>query len=107
MIAREIYGAIEILADKKLRAKFKSLQEAGYGRLPVCMAKTQYSLSTDPGLRGRPRKFDVPLQDIRLSAGAEFVVVLAGDIMTMPGLPQMPSAENIDLDNDGNTVGLF
>jgi len=107
MIAREIYGAIEILADKKLRAKFKSLQESGYGRLPVCMAKTQYSLSTDPGLRGRPRKFDVPLQDIRLSAGAEFVVVLAGDIMTMPGLPQMPSAENIDLDNDGNTVGLF
>jgi formate--tetrahydrofolate ligase len=107
IVAREIYGGVDILADKKLRNKFQALQDAGYGHLPVCMAKTQYSLSTDPGLRGRPKKFDVPLQDIKLSAGAGFVVVLTGEIMTMPGLPKIPAAESIDINENGETVGLF
>lgn len=107
IICREIYGATDVLADKSLRAKFQALQDGGYGDLPICMAKTQYSLSTDPGLRGRPRKFDVPLRDLRLAAGAGFVVVLTGDIMTMPGLPKIPAAEAIDIDENGDVVGLF
>jgi formate--tetrahydrofolate ligase len=107
IICREIYGATDVLADKKLREKFHQLQEAGFGHLPVCMAKTQYSLSTDPGLVGRPKNFDVPLRDVMVSAGAGFVVVLTGDIMTMPGLPKVPAAETIDIDEKGQTVGLF
>jgi formate--tetrahydrofolate ligase len=107
IICREIYGATDVLADKKLREKFQQLQEAGFGHLPVCMAKTQYSLSTDPGLVGRPKNFDVPLRDVMVSAGAGFVVVLTGDIMTMPGLPKLPAAETIDIDENGQTVGLF
>jgi formate--tetrahydrofolate ligase len=107
IICREIYGATDVLADKKLREKFHQLQEAGFGHLPVCMAKTQYSLSTDPGLVGRPKNFDVPLRDVMVSAGAGFVVVLTGDIMTMPGLPKVPAAETIDIDEHGQTVGLF
>ncbi|MGO9111334.1 MAG: formate--tetrahydrofolate ligase [Thermoguttaceae bacterium] len=107
IICREIYGATDVLADKKLREKFHQLQEAGFGQLPVCMAKTQYSLSTDPGLIGRPKNFDVPLRDVMVSAGAGFVVVLTGDIMTMPGLPKLPAAETIDIDETGQTVGLF
>ena len=107
IICREIYGATDVLADKKLREKFHQLQEAGFGHLPICMAKTQYSLSTDPGLVGRPKNFDVPLRDVMVSAGAGFVVVLTGDIMTMPGLPKVPAAESIDIDADGRTVGLF
>ncbi len=107
IICREIYGATEVLADKKLRDKFKQLQEEGYGELPICMAKTQYSLSTDPGLKGRPKKFDVPLRDVRVSAGAGFVVVLTGDIMTMPGLPKVPAAETIDINENEEIVGLF
>ncbi len=106
-IAQNIYGADNIMAEAKVRQKFKDFEEAGYGRLPVCMAKTQYSLSTDPALRGRPKNFDVPIRDVRLSAGAGFVVVLTGDIMTMPGLPKQPSAEKIDIDENGHTVGLF
>ena len=106
-IAREIYGADDILADKKLRDKFKTLEAQGYGKLPVCMAKTQYSLSTDPALKGRPSGFDVPLRDVRLAAGAGFVVVLTGDVMTMPGLPKKPAAEAIDIDERGQVVGLF
>ena len=106
-IAQEIYGANDIMGDKRLRGRFARLQKAGYGDLPVCMAKTQYSLSTDPGLRGQPRNFDVPIRDVRLAAGAGFVVVLAGDIMTMPGLPKVPSAEAIDVDDEGRIVGLF
>ena len=106
-IAQKIYGANDILADKKLRNRFKKLQESGFGNIPICMAKTQYSLSTDPRLKGRPRNFDVPLRDIRLSAGAGFLVVLTGEIMTMPGLPKHPAAENVDLDADGNVVGLM
>jgi formate--tetrahydrofolate ligase len=107
IVAREIYGAVDVLADKKLRDKFKDFQAKGYGHLPVCIAKTQYSLSTDPGLRGRPKTFDLPLRDIRLSAGAGFLVVLTGDIMTMPGLPKVPAAETIDVNEKGETVGLF
>jgi formate--tetrahydrofolate ligase len=107
IICREIYGATDVLADKKLREKFHQLQEAGFGHLPICMAKTQYSLSTDPGLVGRPANFDVPLRDVMVSAGAGFVVVLTGDIMTMPGLPKVPAAETIDIDEAGQTVGLF
>jgi formate--tetrahydrofolate ligase len=107
IICREIYGATDVLADKKLREKFHQLQEAGFGHLPVCMAKTQYSLSTDPGLIGRPKNFDVPLRDVMVSAGAGFVVVLTGDIMTMPGLPKLPAAETIDIDENGQTIGLF
>jgi formate--tetrahydrofolate ligase len=107
IICREIYGAGDVVADKSLRAKFQSLQDSGFGNLPICMAKTQYSLSADPGLRARPKDFDVPLRDLRLSAGAGFVVVLAGDIMTMPGLPRIPAAEAIDIDESGETVGLF
>ena len=107
IVCREIYGATDVLADKKLRAKFRRLQDEGYGELPICMAKTQYSLSTDPGLVGRPKNFDVPLRDVRVSAGAGFVVVLTGDIMTMPGLPRVPSAAQIDIDENENIVGLF
>ncbi len=106
-IAQEIYGANDIMGDKSLRARFRRLEREGYGDLPICMAKTQYSLSTDPGLKGRPRNFDLPVRDVRVSAGAGFVVVLAGDIMTMPGLPRVPSAESIDFDEKGQTVGLF
>jgi len=107
IVAREIYGAVDILADKKLRDKFKEFQAKGYGHLPVCIAKTQYSLSTDPGLRGRPKTFDLPLRDIRLAAGAGFLVVLTGNIMTMPGLPKVPASETIDINEKGETVGLF
>ncbi len=106
-IAREIYGADDIIADKSLRTQFKRFQEGGYGHFPICMAKTQYSLSTDPKLRGRPKNFVVPLTDIRLAAGAEFLVVLTGDVMTMPGLPKKPAAESIDIDEKGQVVGLF
>ncbi len=107
IVAREVYGADDIMGDKRLRARFAKLEEAGHGKLPVCMAKTQYSLSTDPGLKGRPRGFDVPIRDVRVSAGAGFVVVYTGDVMTMPGLPRRPSAEAIDYDEAGHTVGLF
>ena len=107
IICREMYGATDVLADKKLREKFHALQEAGYGHLPICMAKTQYSLSTDPLLVGRPKNFDVPLRDVMVAAGAGFVVVLTGEIMTMPGLPKTPAAESIDIDENGQTVGLF
>ena len=106
-IAQNIYGANDIMADTKVRAKFHELESHGFGRLPVCIAKTQYSLSTDPLLRGRPKNFDVPIRDVSVSAGAGFVVVITGDIMTMPGLPKVPSAEVIDIDAEGNVVGLF
>ena len=107
IICREIYGATDVLADKKLRDKFQALQDAGFGNLPICMAKTQYSLSTDPALKGRPKRFDVPLRDVMVSAGAGFVVVLTGEIMTMPGLPKVPAAEAIDINEQGEVVGLF
>jgi formate--tetrahydrofolate ligase len=106
-VAREIYGADDIIADKKLRDRFKRIQDLGYGHFPVCMAKTQYSFSTDAKLRGRPKNFVVPLQDVRLCAGAEFLVVLTGDVLTMPGLPKIPAAEAIDINEKGEVVGLF
>ncbi len=107
IICREVYGATDVLADKKLRDEFQALQNNGFGNLPICMAKTQYSFSTDPLLKGRPKKFDVPLRGVKVCAGAGFVVVLTGDIMTMPGLPKVPSAERIDVDSTGRISGLF
>jgi formate--tetrahydrofolate ligase len=106
-IATEIYRASDIVADTNIRNQFKELQAAGYGRLPVCMAKTQYSFSTDPNLRGAPSGHVVPIRELRLSAGAEFVVVITGDIMTMPGLPRVPAANTIRLNEKGQIEGLF
>jgi formate--tetrahydrofolate ligase len=105
-IATKIYGASEVTADTKVRAQIKRLQE-NYGHYPVCVAKTQYSFSTDPLLRGAPSGHVVNVREVRLAAGAEFVVMVCGDIMTMPGLPKMPSSERIDLTEDGKVVGLF
>ena len=106
-IATKIYGASDISADAKVRAQIKKLQEEGYGHYPVCVAKTQMSFSTDPSLRGAPSGHMVNVREVRLAAGAEFVVMVCGDIMTMPGLPKVPSAEVIDLDDNGKVVGLF
>ena len=106
-IAREIYGAEEIVADSAIRKQFAELQEAGFGHYPVCIAKTQYSFSTDPSLKGAPSNHVVPIREVRLSAGAEFVVVICGEIMTMPGLPKVPAANSIELDPSGHIVGLF
>ena len=107
MVATEIYHAADIIADKKIRDRFRELQAEGYGDLPVCIAKTQYSFSTDPDLRGAPSGHVVPIREVRLAAGAGFIVVICGDIMTMPGLPRVPAAERIHIDADGLTQGLF
>jgi formate--tetrahydrofolate ligase len=106
-IATKIYGASDITADAKVRNQIKQLQEAGYGSYPVCVAKTQYSFSTDPKLRGAPSGHIVTIREVRLNAGAEFVVMICGDIMTMPGLPKVPSSNAIDVDENGKIVGLF
>ena len=106
-IAQNIYGASEIIADKKVRNQFKKLEEDGFGEYPICMAKTQYSFSTDPLLMGAPSGHDVPIREVRLSAGAEFIVVVCGEIMTMPGLPKIPASEGIDVDDEGLIQGLF
>ncbi|MBI2224805.1 MAG: formate--tetrahydrofolate ligase [Betaproteobacteria bacterium] len=106
-IATKIYGAGEVTADAKVRAQIKKLQEDGYGHYPVCVAKTQYSFSTDAQLRGAPSGHVINVREVRLAAGAEFVVMVCGDIMTMPGLPKVPSAEKIDLTDEGKVVGLF
>ena len=106
-IATQIYGALDIVADSKIRGQIKALQEAGYGHYPVCVAKTQYSFSTDPKLRGAPSGHVVNIREVRLAAGAEFVVMICGDIMTMPGLPKVPAANSIDVDANGKIVGLF
>ena len=106
-IATKVYGAADITADSKARNRIKELQEGGYGHYPVCVAKTQSSFSTDPGLRGAPSGHMVNVREVRLAAGAEFIVMICGDIMTMPGLPKVPSAEKIDLTDDGKVVGLF
>ena len=106
-IAREIYRADDIVADKSVRDQLKSYEAQGYGTFPICMAKTQYSFSTDPNLKGAPSNHVVPIREVRLSAGAEFIVVVCGDIMTMPGLPRVPSAEVIGLDEKGQIAGLF
>lgn len=106
-IAREIYRADDIVADKSVRDQLKAFEAQGYGKFPICMAKTQYSFSTDPNLKGAPTNHVVPIREVRLSAGAEFIVVICGDIMTMPGLPKVPSAEIIGLDEKGQIAGLF
>jgi len=106
-IAQNIYGAADIIADQKVRNQFKKLEDDGFGEYPICMAKTQYSFSTDPLLMGAPSGHDVPIREVRLSAGAEFIVVVCGEIMTMPGLPRKPAAENINVDEKGLIQGLF
>jgi len=106
-IAKEIYRADEVVIDKKIENQLRDWEEAGYGHLPVCMAKTQYSFTTDPNLRGAPTGHTIPVREVRLSAGAGFVVAVCGDIMTMPGLPRKPSAEAIHLDENGQIQGLF
>ena len=106
-IAKSIYGASEIVADKIIREQFKSYESAGYGNFPICMAKTQYSFSTDPNLKGAPSGHVVQIRELRLSAGAEFIVVVTGEIMTMPGLPQTPAANSIELNGLGQISGLF
>ena len=106
-ICKEIYGASGAIADKKVRDQLKAWEDEGYGELPVCMAKTQYSFSTDPNLRGAPSDHAVPVREVRLSAGAGFIVAICGEIMTMPGLPRVPSANSIRLDDAGQIEGLF
>ena len=106
-IAREIYRADDVIADKSVRDQLKAWEAAGYGKFPICMAKTQYSFSTDPNLKGAPTNHTLPIREVRLSAGAEFIVVICGEIMTMPGLPKVPSAEVIGLDEKGQIAGLF
>jgi len=106
-IATRVYGAADISATSSVRAQIKQLQDSGYGNYPVCVAKTQYSFSTDPSLRGAPSGHIVNVREVRLAAGAQFVVMICGDIMTMPGLPRVPSANSIDVDANGKIVGLF
>jgi formate--tetrahydrofolate ligase len=106
-IAKRIYHADEVIADKSIRDQLKTWEAAGYGHLPICVAKTQYSFTTDPTVRGAPTGHSVPVREVRLSAGAGFVVAICGEIMTMPGLPKVPSAEVIRLNTDGNVEGLF
>ena len=106
-IAREVYRADGVSVDSRVLNQLKDFEDAGFGNFPVCMAKTQYSFSSDPTLRGAPRGFTVPIREVRLSAGAEFIVAIAGDIMTMPGLPRNPAAHNIFVNDDGQIEGLF
>ena len=106
-IAKEIYRADEVIADTKIRDQLKSFEQAGYGELPICVAKTQYSFSTDPNLKGAPTGHSLPIREIRLSSGAEFIVVVCGAIMTMPGLPRVPAADSIKLNKKGEIEGLF
>ena len=106
-IATKIYGASGITAPSNVKKQIDELQKNGYGSYPVCVAKTQYSFSTDPSLRGAPSDHTISIREVRLSAGAEFIVMVCGDIMTMPGLPKVPAAEKIDLDDNGNIIGLF
>ena len=106
-IAKEIYRADEVIADTKIRDQLKGFEDAGFGELPICVAKTQYSFSTDPNLKGAPSGHALPIREIRLSSGAEFIVVVCGAIMTMPGLPRVPAADSIKLNKDGEIEGLF
>jgi formate--tetrahydrofolate ligase len=106
-IAQRLYGAQGIIADKKIRDQFAEMQKASFGNYPICMAKTQYSFSTDPNLKGAPSNHVVPIREIKVSAGAEFLVVICGEIMTMPGLPKVPAANNIFVNKEGQVEGLF
>ena len=106
-ISTRIYRAGEVIAETKIRAQLKEWEAQGYGHLPVCMAKTQYSFTADPERRGVPTGHSVPVREVRLSAGAGFVVAICGEIMTMPGLPRVPAAETIRLNADGEVEGLF
>jgi formate--tetrahydrofolate ligase len=106
-IVTKLYGASQVTADSKIRAQIKRLQENGYGHYPVCIAKTQYSFSTDANLRGAPSNHEINIREVRLAAGAEFVVLVCGEIMTMPGLPKVPAATKIDLNDSGKVTGLF
>ena len=106
-IAKEIYKAKGIEVDEKTKEQIKKIEKAGFGKFPVCIAKTQYSFSTDPKLKGAPSDHTLSVREIRLSSGAEFLVVVCGAIMTMPGLPRVPAAENIKLNKKGEIEGLF
>ena len=106
-IAKEIYRADGVIFTAQAEKAIKEINDLGFGDIPVCVAKTQYSLSDDPTKLGKPEGFEITVRDIRLSAGAGFVVAMTGDIMTMPGLPKIPSANKIDCDNNGNISGLF
>ena len=106
-IAKELYDASEVVADTKVRDQLKNFQENGYQKLPICIAKTQYSFSTDPNLKGAPSGHVLPIREVRLSSGAEFIVVVCGSIMTMPGLPRVPAADSIKINDNGETEGLF
>jgi formate--tetrahydrofolate ligase len=106
-IAKEIYGASEVVADTKIRDQLKKMEEDGFGKFPICIAKTQYSFSTDPNLKGAPSGHVLPIREVRLSSGAEFIVVVCGAIMTMPGLPKIPAADSIKLNDKGDIEGLF
>jgi formate--tetrahydrofolate ligase len=106
-IAKEIYRAKDITADKPVRDQLANFEAMGFGNAPVCIAKTQYSFSTNPDLKGAPSDHIIPIREVRLSAGAEFVVVICGEIMTMPGLPKVPAADSIDVGADGQITGLF
>ena len=106
-IAKKSYRADEVIADQTILDQLKAWEDAGYGDLPVCIAKTQYSFSTDPNLRGAPTGHNIPVREVRLSAGAGFIVAICGAIMTMPGLPRQPAAEVIKLNDAGDIEGLF
>ena len=106
-IAQKIYGASGIIAEQKIRNQFRELQEQGAGKFPICIAKTQYSFSTDANLKNAPSDHVVQIKEVRLANGAEFLVVVCGDIMTMPGLPRVPAAHDIEVDEKGNITGLF
>jgi formate--tetrahydrofolate ligase len=106
-IAKNIYRAGTVTADKSVKDQLKVWEDMGYGKLPVCIAKTQYSFTTDPNARGAPTGFDIPVREVRLSAGAGFVVAICGEIMTMPGLPKVPSSEHIRFNTAGQIEGLF
>jgi len=106
-IAREIYRAKDIAAERPVREQLTQFEQMGYGKLPVCIAKTQYSFTTNADVKGAPTDHVIPVREVRLSAGAEFVVAICGEIMTMPGLPKVPAANSIDLGEDGRIVGLF
>ena len=107
IVAKKIYRATDVSIDNKVRKQLDDLESQGFGWLPICVAKTQYSFSTDPDLKGAPSNHTVPVREVRLSSGAEFLVVICGEIMTMPGLPRVPAANSINVDENNNITGLF